>query len=72
MVCARRELPDVREIEVLRDEKTARFLRGLPYRRVRASLQVLIFDRVYVVATRSQGLRKTGRKVLVELDPHAT
>ena len=60
----------VGEVEILRDQETARLLSGLPHRVVVMSGKTFEDDRVDVVAEIREGLDESAGQVLVELDLH--
>jgi len=66
------KLPDVGEIQVLRDQKPVFPLCCPPYFRVRTAVQVLHLYGVDVMAKRRQQIDQGGQQVLIQLDLHAT
>ena len=71
-VRARGEPPFVREIQIMRHEKTALGLRGLPHVVVGTAAEPLLVDRMDVTAEADEPYSRRRGKVLVELRSHAT
>ena len=60
----------VGEVEILRDQETARPLSGLPHGVVVLSDETFEDDRIDIVAEIREGLDESAGQVLVELDLH--
>lgn len=66
------EAAQVGEVEVLGDEEPALALCREPDIRVEMTFEALLRHGIGFVAERREGGRLRPRKILVELDPHAT
>src|SRR5580698_10561789 len=66
------EFPGIREIHILRDEKSVFGLRGRPYLAIRLAGEPLFDRRLDVVTKFHQNLDDASRYVLVQLNFHRT
>ncbi len=70
-VSAKRIFPRIREVQVLRDEKSLFSGARLPNSLIRLSSEVFVENAMHIMPAGSQSLLQRKRQILVEFDLHA-